>query len=426
MTRPISRRTLLYGAAAGGVAGMASLLPAHSHDPAVRAQQPRGFFGEHQAGIVEPPTRSVVFAAFDAIVQNRAELADLFTTLTDQAVWLTGGGAAPAATIDPDAQESGSSAPVQGADSPPANNGVLGPTLQPNQVTVTLGVGASLFDERFGLSALKPAALTPMRTFPNDHLDAGECHGDLSLQLRADSADIALHALRQIARATRGGMQLRWRIDGFSSPPRPDGTPRNLMGFKDGIANPDPVDPAVMDRLVWVPGTGAEPAWTAGGTYQVVRVIRMLVEFWDRVSLREQQGMFGRFKDSGAPFGGSDERDLPDYENDPDGAVIPLTAHIRRANPRTAATDGSRILRRGFNYDRGIDSNGNLNMGLLFTCYQRDIQRQFELTQARLIDEPLVDYISPTGGGYFFVLPGVTAAGDFFGKSLIVARTLLE
>jgi deferrochelatase/peroxidase EfeB len=423
--RPIARRAFLRAAAAGGAAGMASLLPAHQPGTAVQARLGGGLLGVHQPGVLDPPARAVMIAAFDVTVGTRTELAALFRTLTDQALWLAAGGAAPNLTVDPDDRQAGGGSQILGSSAPPANNGVLGPTLQANQVSLTLGVGASLFDERFGLSELKPVALKLMRTFPNDHLDPDECHGDLSLQLAADSPDVLLHALRQIARVTRGAMQLRWRIDGFSSPPRPSGTPRNLMGFKDGIANPDTLDAAEMDRLVWVDGTGAEPQWTAGGTYQVVRIIRMLVEFWDRVSLREQQTMFGRFKDSGAPFGGNDEGDVPQFENDPDGAVIPLTAHIRLANPRTAATDSSRILRRGFNYDRGIDANGNLNMGLIFTCYQRDIQRQFETTQSRLIDEPLVDYISPTGGGYFFVLPGITNGNDSYGSSLIIARTLL-
>ena len=122
--------------------------------------------------------------------------------------------------------------------------------MVPDGLTVTLGVGSTLFDERYGLSARLPARLTPMRTFPDDNLDPAQTGSDLVLQLSAGHPDTVLH---DIARHTRGGMQAIWRMDGFTSPARPAGTvPRNQLGFMDGISNPDPASQAQMDKLVWI------------------------------------------------------------------------------------------------------------------------------------------------------------------------------
>ncbi|OPX13106.1 Dyp-type peroxidase, partial [Gordonia sp. i37] len=239
--------------------------------------------------------------------------------------------------------------------------------------------------------------------------------GDLSLQLCANHPDTIHHAIRDIPRHTRGAMQIRWKIEGYNSPPRPSGTARNLLGFKDGTANPTGSE---AQSLVWVDDP-REPRWARGGSYQVVRLIRMLVEFWDRVSINEQENMFGRRRDTGAPLDGNAEFDTPNYAADPKGTVIPLDAHIRIANPRTPATENQRLIRRSYNYDLGVDANGNIQAGHVFLAYQQDVVRQFETIQLRLVGEPLIDYVQPFGGGYFFVVPGVRSADDWYASGLL-------
>jgi len=408
------RRSLLRGALGAGVAGVAGAAagagitvaaagtPAAAADTATSPTATVPFHGERQAGITTPLQRYASVLSLDVEAADRAGLEDLLRTLTDRARFLMRGGTPP----DP------------GIAAPPTDSGVLGPVVVPDNLSITVGVGASLFDRRFGLGAKKPAELTMMPTFRDDHLEPDLTHGDLSLQVCADNRDTVGHAVRDIAKYLRGALSVRWRVDGFHSPPRPSGTPRNLLGFKDGTANPDTTDNALMDRTVWIASDADQP-WITGGSYQVIRKIRMLVEFWDRIGITEQENLIGRRRDTGAPMDGNAETDTPNYPADPVGAATPLTSHIRLANPRRPQTAASRILRRPYNFDNGMDAVGNLDMGLLFVAYQKSIARQFETIQKRLEGEPLVDYIQPVGGGYFLALPGVRDDKDFFGRALL-------
>lgn len=363
------------------------------------------FFGARQAGITTPRPPHGLVAAFTVLAAGRGDLERLFRTLTERVAFLMRGGTPP--ELDPRF--------------PPSDSGVLGPVIVPDDLTVTVSIGASLFDDRYGLAAARPLHLAPMGSFPNDALDPSQCHGDLLLQICANTAEATIHALRDVVRHLPDLLMLRWKQDGFLPPARPGQTDRNLLGFKDGTANLDAADVALMDDLVWVGPSSAEPAWAVGGSYQVVRIIRQFVERWDRTPLREQQRIFGRDKASGAPLGGTAEHDLPDYSRDPDGHTISLDSHIRLANPRSPATAASRILRRPYNYSRGVTKSGQLDMGLLFVCYQSNLRDGFIAVQNRLNGEPLEEYVKPVGGGYFFTLPGVVSEDDWFGRALLAS-----
>jgi deferrochelatase/peroxidase EfeB len=339
---------------------------------------------------------------------NRGELTDLFRTLTARAAFLTAGGTAPPAP----------------AGSPPPDNGIVGPQIQADGLTVTVSAGASLFDGRYGLAARKPVQLVTMEPFAHDDLDPAISDGDLLIQLCADHNDTAVHALLDICSHTSGALQTRWTVNGFVNPPRPDGISRDWFGFKDGIANPDVTSAAQNNQYVWAQPNSGEPAWAANGTYHVVRIVQFDVQKWQGVPVAEQERIFGRQKTSGAPTyapgpNANDEND-PIYTNDPQGLLTALNSHIRLANPQTPQTAASStILRRSYEVEQtSLAGGGEPFLGHAFTCYQRELSSYIDM-QTRLEDELLVPYISPRGGGYFFALPGVRDSHDYYASGLL-------
>ena len=411
--RGVTRRGLLVG---GGAAGAAAVVAAgagyaagdaHGSDDGgagAGADTVVPFEGEHQAGVATPAQARLVFAAFDVVAERRADVAELLRAWTAAARAMTAG------------RPTG---PVAGAaELPPQDTGEA-EGLGPASLTVTVGVAPSLFErdgeDRFGLRDRRPSRLRPLGPLPGDQLDPARTGGDLCVQACADDPQVAFHAVRNLLRAGRGVVELRWLQLGFGSNTATTSaqqTPRNLMGFKDGTNNLKVDDEAAMDRFVWV-GDEEPQAWFRGGTYVVARRIRMLIESWDRDRLSDQEAVFGRRKVSGAPLTGQAEHDRPDLDAR-DGAgqpVIPLDAHIRLAAP--ASNGGQAILRRGYAYTDGIDPRtGLLDAGLFFVAFQRDPQRQFVAIQRRLgVSDALNEYIQHTGGGLFAILPGVRPGG---------------
>src|ERR1700729_2085942 len=261
----VNRRSFLRGtlsgaagtALAGGVlagGARADADQARGSGPATETAYP--FHGPHQAGVLTPGPRDkqpfASVAAFDCTVANKPDLALLMYELTGRAWFLATGGTPP----------------DLGVGQPPSDSDVLGPTVPADGLTITLSVGSSLFDDRYGLGNRKPLKLTEMQAFPNDFLEPAWLHGALLPQLCANHPDTIHHAIRDITKHTSGGMQLRWKMEGYASPPRPSGTSRNLLGFKDGTANPTGT---LAGGLVWVdepPGprlAPGGPARAAGG-----------------------------------------------------------------------------------------------------------------------------------------------------------------
>ena len=422
----LQRRRILMGMGVAGAAlaggalscpAMAAANPANAQvtqaPSSDKTQDHHDFHGQHQNGIVTPRPAAGMLVAFDVLATDREGLERLLRTLNERIAFLMKGG--PVAQVDPKL--------------PPVDSGILGPVVSPDNLTITVSVGDSLFDERFALAKIKPKHLSRMQGFPNDALDPAQCHGDLSLQFCANTADTNIHALRDIVKNLPDLLLVRWKQEGTVPPQAPakPGEPaqsaRNFLGFRDGSANPDSNDNTAMNQIVWVQPDSGEPQWAVNGSYQAVRIIRNFVERWDRTPLQEQESIFGRNKASGAPMDGARETDVPDYSKDPHGKITKLDAHIRLANPRTAQTRNSLILRRPFNYSNDVNKNGQLDMGLLFICYQRDLEQGFIAVQTRLNGEPLEEYLKPIGGGYFFTLPGVHDDQDFIGRSLLDAAS---
>ena len=403
----LSRRKFIKGTATGaaGTALAGSVLAggeradaATLSDAAQRASYP--FHGARQSGVLTPgPAAKQAFTSVAAFDVTADGLPGLLQTITTRARFLTAGGTPP----------------NLGLHQPPSDTEILGPSVPADGLTVTVSVGSSLFDDRYGLNDARPLKLRRMPAFPDDALQDVWLGGDLLVQVSANHPDTIHHAIRDITENASDNMQPNWKIEGYASPPRPSGTGRNLLGFKDGTANPTGGD---ASNLVWV-NDQAEPSWAQNGSYLVVRLIRMLTGKWDNASLNQQQKTIGRRKDSGAPLDGSGEFDAPNYHADPNGHVIPLNAHMRLANPNTPQTDNQRLIRRSYNYDLGIDRDGNMQAGHIFLAYQQDVERQFATVQRRLIGEPLAQFVVPFGGGYFFTLPGVRTHGDWYGKDLL-------
>ncbi|MFJ8633692.1 iron uptake transporter deferrochelatase/peroxidase subunit [Streptomyces sp. NPDC093568] len=405
-----SRRALIgwggAGLALGAVAAGGAVAMARTGDDVAPAAAHTGaaidFHGARQAGIATPVQDRLHFAAFDVKTDDRAEFVRMLKDWTEAARRMTAGKAV------------GEGAYGGLAEAPPDDTGeALG--LKPSRLTLTIGFGPSLFEkygEAFGIADARPEALTELPKFAGDNLDANRSGGDLCVQACADDPQVAVHAIRNLARIGFGKVVIKWSQLGFgktSSTTPEEQTPRNLMGFKDGTRNIAGTETDRLKKFVWVDEKDG-PEWMAGGSYLVARRIRMHIETWDRTSLQEQEDIFGRDKGEGAPVGKSKERDKPFLK-----AMKP-DAHVRLAHPES--NEGATILRRGYSFTDGTDGLGRLDAGLFFLAYQRDPRTGFIRIQRNLALDSLNEYIQHVGSALFAVPPGVRDKDDWWGSTL--------
>lgn len=418
MTEPssagLSRRRLfgrlgMAGAAGAVVAGGG--LAAADHAQALTgllsgsAPDTEPFRGVHQSGIVTSAQDRMVFGAFDLATTDPAQVRSLLATWTAAAEAMTRGQQVPGET---------------GGDFTAASD--TGEALgQPaGRLTVTIGYGPGLFT-KLGLSGRRPELLARLPPLAPENLDPAISDGDVCIQACAEDPQVAFHAVRNLARLASGVLTTRWLQIGFgrtSSTSSAQKTPRNLMGFKDGTRNLTSDQTGLVEDHVWA-GAESGQDWMTGGSYLVARKIRMFLERWDRDSLTDQEGTFGRAKYSGAPLTGTTEFQTPDFRGlAADGSLaIGADAHIRLAAPEN--NGGLRLLRRGYSYTDGVDPQTLLlDSGLFFIAFVRDPAQFVRLQQQLGASDALNEYIQHIGSA-LFACPRGLAAGEDWGTQLL-------
>ncbi|WP_319430635.1 iron uptake transporter deferrochelatase/peroxidase subunit [Mycobacterium sp. RTGN5] len=396
-------------AGAGALAGRASAADSHT----AGLDKPVPFRGDHQAGIVTPAQDRMHFASFDLTTDSKADVVAMLKEWTGMAERMTAGEEAVrdgAIGLNPYA--------------PPSDTGeALG--LPPSQLTLTIGFGPTFFlkdgKDRFGIAGQKPQLLENLPKFPNETMDPARCGGDIVVQACANDPQVAVHAIRNLARVGFGTVAVRYSQLGFgrtSSTTREQATPRNLFGFKDGTNNIKAEDTDQVNQQVWVE-KGDGPDWMTGGSYMISRRIRMRIESWDRTTLLEQERVIGRQKGSGAPNGLTQEfeelnLDIVDNKDTP---LIDVDAHVRLASHQHL--NGIRILRRGYNFTDGSDGFGHLDAGLFFIAFVRNPLTQFIPMQMELARrDALNEYITHNGSAIFAIPPGLRDS-DYWGSTLL-------
>ncbi|WP_330183119.1 Dyp-type peroxidase [Nocardia sp. NBC_01503] len=423
----VSRRGLFGSALVAAGAATAGAVAGRVTASGENTSRTVDFHGAQQAGIATTAQSHALFLSCDLARRDRGVLRDLLAAWTETAVALTAGDRVP--------------------DKPDSAPGFSDHTdfatgLDPARLTITFGLGPSVFDEWSGLTDRRPRHLATLPEFTGDQLRPGWTGGDIMAQICSDDPQIVSHAFRALRARMPGLGNLRWTQHGFLSRPVDGGTPRNMFGHKDGTANPR-IGSAAFDEAVWV-NAPEEPEWFHGGTYLVFRKIRMSTAEWDQLSRPEQDRIIGRRRDDGSPLNGTAETDPVDLDaraanGEP---VIPADAHVRLVH-------GIPMLRRGYSYDYGTlvatsasqaeanaesvpehthpagtepdhthSGHAQLDAGLLFAAYMNNPPEQFVKAQRLLSGSDRLNTVVQHTGSAIFAMPPGIAVGQPIGVGL--------
>lgn len=343
------------------------------------------FYGKHQAGITTAMQKSIYFVVLDLHTTDKDEIIQLFKDWTDYSEKLVEGNLV---------KKDGSNALL-----PPSDTGeTVG--LNSYRLTLTFGISSD-FLSKLGLEDKRPKLFRDMPPFPKEQLRDAYTGGDIVIQACADDEQVAFHAVRNLIRKGRNKVTMKWSKSGFAAIGDRKETPRNLFGFKDGTANV--TTEKEFDQVVWTDSKD----WMAGGSYMAVRLVQMHLETWDRTNLQEQENTFGRYKESGAPFGKKNEFDEVDLD------LLPVDSHVRLAKEVNMP-----ILRRSYSYSDGIDEKtGQFDSGLIFISFQKDPDSFVKIqTNLGAVDK-MNEYVTHIGSGLFACFPGVEKGG-YLGQEL--------
>ena len=395
----VSRRGFLAGgaaAAASGAVGIAAgaagaSLAAEADLETFAASRQAEFYGPHQSGIeldIQAVTNMVAFDIKESV--TKADMLRWMRLLTDDIARLTAG------------------EPVLADPAPELAIGAA-------RFTAYVGFGPSLFS-KLGLESQMPEGFAELPAFGVDQLQARYSGGDVLIHIAADDPVVLAHGTRGLVRDSMPFASVRWVQPGFAHSPGmiPAGlTHRNLMGQVDGTANPE-LGSSDFDSVVWI---NDGPEWIKGGTLLVFRRIAMQLDTWDQLGTPSKEEVIGRKLSNGAPLTGERETDVPDLgARHPNGLlVIPEFAHIRRAAPQES---GERIFRRPFSYDNGMNERGSMDVGLLWTAYQRDISKQYLPIQRRLEQLDLLNEWTVPIGSAVFAIPGGVQGSELLAEAL--------